>query len=110
MKAHNNLCIFYLHFQAPGKVDRIIEMFLTIETALCTSKCWIHPHIYFTPSCQEKDKSSMSKYKEIAKRHKGTIADDEDSATHIVYPSCDPLDEEVARPVMKKDRYVLLHW
>ena len=52
----------------------------------------------------------MSKYKEIAKKHKGTIVEEEENATHIIYPSCDPLDEEVARPVFKKDRYVLLHW
>jgi len=91
-------------------VDRIIEMFLTIETALCTSKCWIQPHIFFTQSSQDKDKGSIPKYKEIAKRHKGTVVEDEDSATHIIYPSCDPQDEEVARPVMKKDRHVLLHW
>lgn len=36
--------------------------------------------------------------------------DNEDEATHIIYPPCDPLDEEYARPTMKRDRMVLLHW
>jgi len=52
----------------------------------------------------------MTKYKEIGKRHKATIVEDEEAATHIVYPSSDPLDEEVARPIFKKDQNVLLHW
>ena len=38
------------------------------------------------------------------------LTDNEDEATHIIYPPCDPLDEEYARPTMKRDRMVLLHW
>lgn len=38
------------------------------------------------------------------------FSDTEDDATHIIYPPCDPLDEEYARPAMKRDKSVLIHW
>lgn len=36
--------------------------------------------------------------------------ENEEEATHIIYPPCDPLDEEFARPSMKRDKSVLIHW
>jgi SWI/SNF related-matrix-associated actin-dependent regulator of chromatin subfamily C len=38
------------------------------------------------------------------------ITENEDNATHIIYPTCDPLEEEYARPTFRRDRMVMLHW
>lgn len=36
--------------------------------------------------------------------------EDEEDATHIVYPTVDPLEEEYARPVFRRGNHVLVHW
>jgi len=51
----------------------------------------------------------MPNYKDIIRKHKASVVDDEESATHIIYPSVDPGDE-YARPVFKKDKYVMFHF
>lgn len=39
-----------------------------------------------------------------------TVADEEEEATHIVYDEQDPLDDEFARAVMRRDRQTLFHF
>jgi SWI/SNF related-matrix-associated actin-dependent regulator of chromatin subfamily C len=85
-------------------------MFLQIETALIQSKVWTMPKIYFTPLCLDKDKSQITNYKDIIRKHKAQVVDDEESATHIIYPSLDPGEQEYARPVFRKDKYVMFHF
>lgn len=46
----------------------------------------------------EVDKNLASKLKEIIRKRNGQAVDNEESATHILYPHCDPLEEEYARP------------
>jgi SWI/SNF related-matrix-associated actin-dependent regulator of chromatin subfamily C len=53
---------------------------------------------------------SLGKLKEIVKRHQGLIAETEAEATHLVYSAADPLEEEYARPLFRRDRNTLLHW
>lgn len=39
------------------------------------------------------------------------ILENEQEATHILFPVVDPLDEEYARPVYKnKERWIQMHW
>lgn len=38
------------------------------------------------------------------------VTESEDQATHVIYPTCDPLEEEYARPTFRRDRMVMLHW
>lgn len=38
------------------------------------------------------------------------FSENEAEASHIIYPNCDPLDEEYARPVLRRDRMVMMHW
>lgn len=94
-------------FQSPSRMDRNVEMFMNVEKVLIQNKCLTMPVIYVR---SEVEKSMQVKIKDIIKRHQGSITDNEEDATHIIYPSCDPLDEEYARPTMKRDRMVLLHW
>lgn len=38
-------------------------------------------------------------------------SENEDEATHVVFPSTDPSDEEYVRPVFRnKEKWTLLHW
>uniref|UniRef100_A0A1B6E9E1 SWI/SNF complex subunit SMARCC2 n=2 Tax=Clastoptera arizonana TaxID=38151 RepID=A0A1B6E9E1_9HEMI len=93
--------------KSPSRMDRNVEMFMNIEKALLINKCLSMPSVYIRPDVE---KQVSSRVKEIIKRHQGTITDNEDEASHIIYPVCDPLDEEYARPSFKRDRMVLLHW
>ena len=38
------------------------------------------------------------------------MTDSESEATHLVYQAADPLEEEFARPLFRRDRTILLHW
>lgn len=84
-----------------------MDMFTSIEKALVQNKCLIFPTVYVRP---EVDKATQSKIKETIKRHQGTMTENEDQATHIIYPSCDILEEEYARPLFQREKMVLLHW
>ncbi|XP_059488123.1 SWI/SNF complex subunit SMARCC2 isoform X2 [Neocloeon triangulifer] len=94
-------------FQSPSRLERNIELFVSMEKALIQNKCLTLPVVCLRPDL---DKATQAKVREIVKKHQGTVTENEDQATHIIYPSCDPLDEEYARPLFHRDRMVLLHW
>lgn len=82
-------------------------MFLEIESCLIDGEFWRLPVIYVRP---EVDKALASKITDIISSHQGEITEDEEEATHIVHCITDPLPEEYARPVFKRDKNILLHW
>ncbi|XP_063222467.1 SWI/SNF complex subunit SMARCC2 isoform X2 [Bacillus rossius redtenbacheri] len=94
-------------FQSPSRMDRNVEMFMNVEKVLIQNKCLTMPVIYIKPDV---DKNLQAKIRDIIKRHQGSVTDNEEEATHLIYPRCDPLEEEYARPTMRRDRMVLLHW
>ncbi|CAN8013492.1 unnamed protein product [Ixodes persulcatus] len=96
-------------FQSPSRMDRNVEMFMTVEKTLVQNKCLSLPHIFISP---EVEKQLISRLKDIIKRHQGTIAESQDDASHIVYPPAPVTDtsEEYVRLVMKRDRSALIHW
>ncbi|KAK7864658.1 hypothetical protein R5R35_012427 [Gryllus longicercus] len=94
-------------FQSPSRMDRNVEMFMNVEKVLIQNKCLIMPVVYVR---SEVEKTVANKIKDTIKRHQGSLTDNEEEATHIIYPPCDPFEEEYARPTMKRDRMVLLHW
>uniref|UniRef100_A0A8C3K8B3 SWI/SNF related, matrix associated, actin dependent regulator of chromatin subfamily c member 1 n=1 Tax=Calidris pygmaea TaxID=425635 RepID=A0A8C3K8B3_9CHAR len=68
----------------------------------------IRPTIYLIPDIELK---LANKLKDIVKRHQGTVTEEKSKATHHVYPSPTSMDDdEWLRPVMKKDKQVLVHW
>ncbi|XP_066483518.1 SWI/SNF complex subunit SMARCC1 [Tiliqua scincoides] len=94
--------------QNPSRMDRNVEMFMNIEKTLVQNNCLSRPTIYLIPDIELK---LANKLKDIVKRHQGTVTDDKSKATHHVYPVPTSLDEEEwLRPVMKKDKQVLVHW
>ncbi|CAM1321518.1 SMARCC1 (predicted), partial [Pycnogonum litorale] len=96
-------------FQSPSRMDRNVEMFMNVEKTLVSNKCLSLPNIYIH---SDVDKQLLTKLKDIIKRHQGTIAENIDDATHIVHPLPSNLgsEEDWLRPVIKRERSVLLHW
>ncbi|CAI5765128.1 SNF complex subunit SMARCC2 isoform X4 [Podarcis lilfordi] len=89
-------------------MDRNVEMFMTIEKSLVQNNCLSRPNIYLHPDV---DPKLQAKLKDIVKRHQGTVTEDKNNASHIVFPVPGSLEEEEwVRPIMKRDKQVLLHW
>uniref|UniRef100_A0A8B9V1P9 SWI/SNF related, matrix associated, actin dependent regulator of chromatin subfamily c member 2 n=1 Tax=Anas zonorhyncha TaxID=75864 RepID=A0A8B9V1P9_9AVES len=78
-------------FQNPSRMDRNVEMFMTIEKSLVQNNCLARPNIFLH---QEIEPKLLSKLKDIVKRTDGETSGG----------------EEWVRPVMKRDKQVLLHW
>ncbi|XP_054831815.1 SWI/SNF complex subunit SMARCC2 isoform X4 [Eublepharis macularius] len=100
-------------FQNPSRMDRNVEMFMTIEKSLVQNNCLSRPNIFLHPDI---DPKLQAKLKDIIKRHQGTVTEDKNNASHIVFPVPGSLEEdcthteEWVRPIMKRDKQVLLHW
>nr|XP_046239890.1 SWI/SNF complex subunit SMARCC2 isoform X2 [Scatophagus argus] len=95
-------------FQNPSRMDRNVEMFMTIEKSLVQNNCLTRPVIYLSPDIEPK---LLGKLKDIIKRHQGSVTEDKASCSYIVVPIPTSLEEEEwVRPVMKRDKQVLLHW
>ncbi|XP_065128703.1 SWI/SNF complex subunit SMARCC2 isoform X2 [Paramisgurnus dabryanus] len=95
-------------FQNPSRMDRNVEMFLTIEKSLVQNNCLSRPVIYLSSDIEPK---LLGKLKDIIKRHQGSVTEDKPSSSHVVVPIPASLeDEEWVRPVMKRDKQMLLHW
>ncbi|XP_054712292.1 LOW QUALITY PROTEIN: SWI/SNF complex subunit SMARCC2-like [Uloborus diversus] len=96
-------------FQSPSRMDRNVEMFMTIEKTLVQNKCLSLPHIFIMP---EVEKQLVPRLKDIIKRHQGTIAENPDDASHLVHPPLPTTDgpEDWVRVVFRRDKNVMLHW
>ncbi|KAM9309652.1 LOW QUALITY PROTEIN: SWI/SNF complex subunit SMARCC1 [Pholidichthys leucotaenia] len=94
--------------QNPSRMDRNVEMFLNVEKNLVQNNCLTRPTVYLSPDIEQKQ---ASKLKDIIKRHQGSITDDKSKASHLIDPSPSQQEEEEwLRPVIKKDKQVLVHW
>ncbi|XP_059924237.1 SWI/SNF complex subunit SMARCC2 isoform X1 [Gadus macrocephalus] len=95
-------------FQNPSRMDRNVEMFMTIEKSLVQNNCLSRPVIYMSSDIEPK---LLGKLKDIIKRHQGSVTEDKSACSHLVVPIPTSLEEEEwVRPVMKRDKQVLLHW
>uniref|UniRef100_A0A1A8M5V6 SWI/SNF related, matrix associated, actin dependent regulator of chromatin, subfamily c, member 1a n=1 Tax=Nothobranchius pienaari TaxID=704102 RepID=A0A1A8M5V6_9TELE len=94
--------------QNPSRMDRNVEMFLNVEKNLVQNNCLTRPLVYLSSEIEQKQ---ASKLKDIVKRHQGSTTEDKSKATHHIYPSLQQQEEEEwLRPVMRKDKQVLVHW
>ncbi|XP_061101053.1 SWI/SNF complex subunit SMARCC1-like isoform X2 [Conger conger] len=94
--------------QNPSRMDRNVEMFMNVEKTLVQNNCLTRPIVYLVPEMEQKQ---ANKLKDIIKRHQGSITEDKSKATHHIYPSpAQSEEEEWLRPVMRKDKQVLVHW
>uniref|UniRef100_A0A4W5R6Q7 SWI/SNF related BAF chromatin remodeling complex subunit C2 n=1 Tax=Hucho hucho TaxID=62062 RepID=A0A4W5R6Q7_9TELE len=95
-------------FQNPSRMDRNVEMFMTIEKSLVQNNCLSRPVIFLSSDIEAK---LLGKLKDIIKRHQGSVTEDKTCSSHVVVPIPASLEEEEwVRPVMKRDKQVLLHW
>ncbi|XP_069043125.1 SWI/SNF complex subunit SMARCC2 isoform X2 [Lepisosteus oculatus] len=95
-------------FQNPSRMDRNVEMFMTIEKSLVQNNCLSRPVIFLSSDIEPK---LLGKLKDIIKRHQGSVTEDRAASSLIVVPIPASLEEEEwVRPVMKRDKQVLLHW
>ncbi|NXJ58399.1 SMRC2 protein, partial [Spizaetus tyrannus] len=95
-------------FQNPSRMDRNVEIPAHRSALLLQNNCLARPNIFLH---QEIEPKLLSKLKDIVKRHQGTVTEDKSNASHIVCPVPGNLEEEEwVRPVMKRDKQVLLHW
>ncbi|KAL6262562.1 hypothetical protein P5V15_005354 [Pogonomyrmex californicus] len=99
-------------FDFPGgksgsRMDRTVDMLMAAERALIQNRCMTVPSIFVRPDV---DKNTAAKVKDVVRKHQGTVVENEADATHIIYPPVDPLEEEYARPCMRRERSVLIHW
>ncbi|KAF5270638.1 hypothetical protein FQA39_LY01376 [Lamprigera yunnana] len=93
--------------KSPSRLDRFIELFQTMEKVLVQNKFYILPIIYVRP---EIDKNLSTKLKEIVRKRNGQTVENEEVASHILYAHCDPLEEEYARPGLRREKMLMMHW
>ncbi|XP_026202881.1 SWI/SNF complex subunit SMARCC1b [Anabas testudineus] len=94
--------------QNPSRTERNVEMFDTIERALIQNNCMSRPVVYVDPTV---DQELAIRLTVIITKHQGKITDDRTIASHHIYPSPASTEEdEWMRPVMRKDKHVLVHW
>ncbi|KPJ10736.1 SWI/SNF complex subunit SMARCC2 [Papilio machaon] len=91
----------------PSRKDLNVQMMMEIESALMSAEVIRSPCVYIRPDV---DKATANKVKDIVSNHQGEICEDEEDATHIIYPTVDPLEEEYARPVFRRGNGALVHW
>lgn len=94
-------------FSSPSRKDANIEMCQKAEEALEKKGYHLSPRIMFHKSLSKEDKTKST---ELIKKMKGVIVDNEDEATHILYPSVDPDLDMFCRGVFKKGDKCLVHF
>ncbi|XP_030829488.1 SWI/SNF complex subunit SMARCC2 isoform X3 [Strongylocentrotus purpuratus] len=96
-------------FHSPSRMDRNVEMFMQISKTLTQNKCFVLPQVCIHESVEPK---LAAKLTDIVKRHQGTVTEDSDVATHLVFSPPIPLaeGEEYLRPIARKERSTLVHW
>ncbi|RDD37880.1 SWI/SNF complex subunit SMARCC2 [Trichoplax sp. H2] len=95
-------------FQSPSRVDRNVEMFINIQKILLQNKLLTFPLVYIVDSVDQKLREKLIA---IVKKYQGSIVDQINVATHVVYPPPPPIpDEDWLRPLHKRNNLVLVHW
>uniref|UniRef100_W5MI26 Chromo domain-containing protein n=1 Tax=Lepisosteus oculatus TaxID=7918 RepID=W5MI26_LEPOC len=77
-------------FQNPSRMDRNVEMFMTIEKSLVQNNCLSRPVIFLSSDIEPK---LLGKLKDIIKRHQGSVTEDRAASSLIVVPIPASLEE-----------------
>ncbi|KAG7499859.1 SWI/SNF complex subunit SMARCC1-like [Solea senegalensis] len=94
--------------QNPSRTERNVEMFGAIKEALIQNSCMSLPVIYLDSTL---DQELASRLTNIITNHKGTLTEEQTLASHHIYPlPASAEEDEWMRPVMRKDKHVLVHW
>ncbi|KAM4631220.1 SWI/SNF complex subunit SMARCC1b isoform 2-T2 [Polymixia lowei] len=94
--------------QNPSRMERNVEMFSAIERALIQNNCMTRSVVYLDPAMEQELASRLTS---IITKHQGSVTEDRMLASHHIYPSLASADEgEWLRPIMRKDKHILVHW
>ncbi|XP_055369018.1 SWI/SNF complex subunit SMARCC1b [Betta splendens] len=94
--------------QNPSRTERNVEMFDTIERALTQNNCMSRPVVYVDPSV---DQELAVRLTVMITKHQGKLTEDRTFASHHIYPvPASAEEDEWMRPVMRKEKHVLVHW
>lgn len=77
------ICIFRRRFDflIPSRMDRGLELFMSVHRDMSVSKIWEPPKVYISHTLPD-----ASRLMELCKRHQGQVVSNETEATHIVLP------------------------
>ncbi|CAB1350640.1 unnamed protein product [Coregonus sp. 'balchen'] len=94
--------------QNSSRTDHNLEMFTTLEKNLVQNSCLSRPVVYVD---QEVDQNLNSRLADIITKHQGSLTEDRTQASHHIYPRPAVTDhDEWVRPIMRKNKHVLVHW
>ncbi|KAI4818077.1 hypothetical protein KUCAC02_011442 [Chaenocephalus aceratus] len=94
--------------QNPSRTERNVEMFGAIGISLIQNNGMSLPVVYVDPTL---DQELVSRLTDVIAKHQGTLTEDRKLASHHIYPSpASKEEDEWMRPVMRKDKHVLVHW
>merc|ERR1712029_907716 len=94
-------------FNSPSRKEANLEMCQKVEEALEKKKYHLSPKLFFSKGLSKDDKE---KVKELAKKFKVSIIDNELDATHILYPSTELDYYMFCRGVFKRGDKCLVHF
>ena len=94
-------------FSSPSRKDANLEMCQKVEETLEKKKHHLAPKFFLTKGLNKEDKD---KIKELAKKFQASIVDNENDATHILYPSTDLDFDMFCRGVFKRGDKCLVHF
>ncbi|KAF2358671.1 SMARCC C-terminal [Trinorchestia longiramus] len=94
-------------FQSPSRREANIELLRSILSALVASGRWVTPKVCIHHTVDSEMKKELC---DIVTRHSGKVVDSVSEASHVVYDEQDPLDEEFARGVLRRDKSTLFHF
>ncbi|XP_023343822.1 SWI/SNF complex subunit SMARCC1 [Eurytemora carolleeae] len=93
--------------QSSSRKDANIQMCQRVEESLNQQKLYISPIVFIKDNVKAADRE---KAKDIVKKKGGTITEDEDEATHILFPKVELNNELYARPVFRRGDKCLIHF
>lgn len=64
-------------------MERNVEMFIHIERTLVASALHVYPRVYIR---SDVDRALTPALREIVVKHKGSVVDTPEAATHIIHP------------------------
>uniref|UniRef100_A0A8D3DDK6 SWI/SNF related BAF chromatin remodeling complex subunit C1b n=1 Tax=Scophthalmus maximus TaxID=52904 RepID=A0A8D3DDK6_SCOMX len=94
--------------QNPSRTERNVEMFTAIKGALIQNNCMSLPVVYLDPTL---DQELTSRLTNVITKRQGALTEDRTLASHHIYAlPASTEEDEWMRPVMRKDKHVLVHW
>lgn len=78
-----------------------------IYEKLIELKCFYLPTAYIRPEISDDQRKRIT---DILRNRQCEIVDDQNHATHIIYPEIEHSSDDYARPILKEGDNVIVHW